>query len=348
MVVGNWQYEIYETAFVYGLKKIGIKIDTCKLNHFFQGKIKNYYSALPPFSPNRWKLNNYVLSSALKKKPDWIFFWRPTHIFPKTIKYLRNSGIKTISYVNDDPFSIGIKKKKGRTPWHHKFLWYYYFKCLSYFDKNFFYRKINCKEALAKGAKHADIFLPYFIPKKDKPVILNPLEKKYFQTDVVFVGHYENDGREKFIHSLLKAGIKLKIWGGSYWNKKVLGKYYDYLSPIIEVRGKDYAKALCGAKICLVFLSKLNRDTFTRRCFEIPACGRVMLAERTNDLKKMFKENEEACFFSSKKELLEKINWLLKNPKIRRRIAKAGLKRVWLDGHYVENRSKEIIKKLLL
>ena len=74
---------------------------------------------------------------------------------------------------------------------------------------------------------------------------------------------------------------------------------YGYFAPIEPVFGDDYAKALCGAKVCLAFLSKLNRDSYTRRCFEIPACGNVMLAERTADLCRMFKEDEEACFFSS-------------------------------------------------
>ena len=126
----------------------------------------------------------------------------------------------------------------------------------------------------------------------------------------------------------------------------MLGDAYNHFAPIVPVEGDNYTKALCGAKICLAFLSKLNRDTYTRRCFEIPACGRVMLAERTEDLQKMFKEDEEACFFSSNEELLEKVQWLLANPERREAIAKAGLRRVWTDGHDVKSRAQFFINSI--
>jgi spore maturation protein CgeB len=108
----------------------------------------------------------------------------------------------------------------------------------------------------------------------------------------------------------------------------------------------EYAKALCGADICLCFLSKINRDVYTRRCFEIPACGRLLLAERTYELQTLFKEDEEACFFSSEEELTNKVCWLLENPTIRNKIAESGQKRVWKDGHDIYSRTKLFFGKL--
>jgi len=188
------------------------------------------------------------------------------------------------------------------------------------------------------GARHADVLLPYFVPWQHRPVTLSREEILLYGTDVVFVGHYEPDGREECISALINAGINVKIWGGEYWNKKVLGDLYYVLAPIIPAYGDQYAKVLCSSNICLAFLSKLNRDSYTRRCFEIPACGRVMLAERTYDLMNMFKDNEEACFFSSNEELITKAKWLLENPDIREKIARAGMNRVWADGHDIHSR----------
>ena len=71
-----------------------------------------------------------------------------------------------------------------------------------------------------------------------------------------------------------------------------------------------------------------------------------MLAERTDDLLQMFKENEEACFFSSNKELVEKARWLIDNPNIREEIAQAGMKRVWEDGHDVTSRARYFIETI--
>ena len=125
-----------------------------------------------------------------------------------------------------------------------------------------------------------------------------------------------------------------------------MGDIYDQLVPIVPAEGDAYGKALCGAKVCLCFLSKLNRDTYTRRCFEIPACGKVMLAERTDDLMQFFKEDEEACFFSSPEELVLKAQWLINSPDIRECIAQAGLRRIWADGHDVARRAKYFLSEV--
>ena len=60
----------------------------------------------------------------------------------------------------------------------------------------------------------------------------------------------------------------------------------------------------------------------------------------------LFKEDDEACFFSSSKELVEKAEWLLENDDCRERIAKAGCRRVWSDLHDVESRAKQFLDVL--
>lgn len=343
MIVGAWQWMQYEDAFSQGLQSHGVEVISCPLKPFFDCFLGRQQLALPLPGPSLYRINKHVLIQAKVHQPDWVLFWRCTHILPSTIKHLARTGICTVSYNNDDPFG---PKVHGNVPWHHHFLWHWYLKCLPEFDLNYFYRRVNCDESLAYGSKHAEVLMPYFLPWKDCPVTLDENELSTFGTDVVFVGHHEPDGREQSIRAMVDAGIKVKIWGPSSWNLAVMGDLYTQLAPIIPALGKDYAKALCGAKVCLAFLSKMNRDTYTRRCFEIPACGRVMLAERTDDLLAMFREDEEACFFSSNRELVEKVQWLLGNPEICERIAAAGLRRVWTDGHDVKSRAGQFIESL--
>ena len=337
LIVGAWAWPQYEEAFARGLRTCNIEVSAFTTSDYFRGFWGRIQQTIPLPGPALLGLNAAVISEVNKKAPDFVLFWRPTHIRPQTIRLLTGLGVKTASYNNDDPFG---PQAHGNVPWHHHFLWHWYIKCLSLFNYNFFYRKINCVEAKAFGAKHAEVLLPYFMPWQDHPVQLNLAEQGRYETAVVFVGHYEPDGREESIRALVTAGIRVKIWGGPYWSRALLGDMYDNLSPIAPVEGAEYAKALCGAKVCLCFLSKLNRDTYTRRCFEIPSCGKVMLAERTDDLMLLFKEDEEACFFSSPEELVRKARWLINNPDIRERIAQAGLCRVWADGHDVASRAK--------
>jgi len=343
MIAGTWRWHQYEDAFAKGLEMNGVAVSKFQTSRFFEGRLGRLQLTLPVPGRALLALNREFISQARTELPDAVLFWRPTHVVPSTLKKLRQLGIQTISYNNDDPFG---PRAHGNVPWHHHGLWHWYLRCLSCFDRNFFYRRVNCEEALASGAEHAELMMSYFIPWQDRPMLLSADDKELYAADVAFVGHYEPDGREQSIRALVEAGIQVKIFGGHYWSRQVLGDLYDRLQPIQPVEGDDYAKALCGAKICLAFLSKLNRDTYTRRCFEIPACGRLMLAERTEDLQNMFKEDEEACFFSSNEELVEKVRWLLANPDTRERIAAAGLRRVWADGHDVNSRAKKFIVEL--
>jgi spore maturation protein CgeB len=343
LIVGEWRWSIYEAAFAEALFRNNSEALAFSTASYFNNCLKKIELTLPVLAPSIFKLNSALITEVRSKTPDAVLFWRPTHILPSTLKKIRQFGIRIISYNNDDPFG---PKSRGQAPWHHQWLWFWYLRCLPEFDRNFFYREVNRTEALARGARHAKVMMPYFIPSRDRPVKLTAEDRRRFATDVVFVGHYEPDGREKSIRALIEAGTQVKIWGGGYWSRKVLGHLYDHLQPIQTAEGEDYNKALCGAKVCLSFLSKLNRDTYTRRCFEIPACNRVMLAERTADLQNMFTEDEEACYFSSHEELVEKVRWLLANPEPRERIAAAGLRRVWADKHDVNSRAKQFIEAI--
>jgi spore maturation protein CgeB len=343
LIVGSWRWEIYEDAFAKSLNQIGIDVISFSTNKYFKGYFGKIEEALPPFSISLYKLNIDLYKFILSEKPDVVLFWRPTHILPITITLTKKLNIFAVSFNNDDPFGPKIHKN---VPWHHHFLWFWYLKSLRLYNKNFFYRKVNTLEAEKWGSKNNQVLMPYFIPWRDKPVKLTDVEKVFFCTEVVFIGHYETDGRELLFKSLLEANIKVKIWGGDYWNREVLGDMYDKFTPIVPVQGEDYAKALCGAKICLGLISKLNRDSYTRRCFEIPACGSLLLAERTDDLLSLFIEDEEACFFSSSDELVEKVVWLLSNDEIRLKIADAGFRKVWSSGHDVISRANFFVENL--
>jgi hypothetical protein len=343
LIAGAWQFPAYEKAFAGGLRNNGVEVLRFETASFFRGVIGKPQLIAPCYSPASRLLNRALLEYCRNSKPDVVLLWRPTHVFPETIRSLRERGFLTVSYNNDDPFH---HLHSRNLPWNHYLLWRLYLRCLPHFDRNFFYREVNRQEALNLGAPHAAVLLPYFVPESDRPIALSAADLHRYETDVVFVGHYEPDGRAKSIAELVEAGLKVKVWGNEYWKNAKLGGIYDRIGPIAPVFGDEYAKALCGAKVCLTFLSALNRDTYTRRCFEIPACGRVMLAQRTSDLQRLFTEDREACFFSDGTELLSKLKWLLADDNAREEIAIAGRDRVWRDGHDVTSRVREFLGKL--
>jgi spore maturation protein CgeB len=68
-----------------------------------------------------------------------------------------------------------------------------------------------------------------------------------------------------------------------------------------------------------------------------------MLSQYTDDLASLFREGDEAEFFRSKEELLDKIKYYLKHDHIRRAVADAGYRRLLRDGHDVVSRAREFV-----
>ena len=341
LLAGNWVWQVYEQACADALSRLGIDIIRFAWNNYFRGLLGRLQSKFPFPGPAVFLLNRALVVTVRQANPDVVLIWRGTHILPNTIRSIREtSGAVVASYNNDDPFGPKIH---NHAPWHHKLLWRNYLHCVPEYDINFVYRTVNIAETIQAGGKNAHLLKPYFIPAINRPVNLTELEKKSYGCDVVFVGHYEPDGREKYLRALVKAGLHVRLFGGKYWTRQILGDMADYFGEVHTLEPDEYTKSLCGAKMCLCFLSRINRDTYTRRCFEIPACGCLLLSERTADLERMFKENEEAVFFSSPDELVEKALWLKNHPVEIQRIASAGMRRVHADRHSVEDRMRQFL-----
>lgn len=331
LIVGSWTYPMYEQAIADACRELGHEVQAFGWEKYFKSLLGRAEAKFSVAGPNIRRLNRDLLRQAGTYRPDLVLTWRATGLLPSTLRRLKQSGVRYLVSYNHDDFtgpSVGAP-----VPWHHRVHWRLFLRGARYYDHHFVKRDSNIDHLRTLGSPNNHIGPMWFVPAIHRPVQLDAVERQRFGCDVVFVGHYEPDERVEQLRALVRAGFKVRLFGGAYWGPATLGELYDYFAPIAQAQGEDYSKALCGAQICLCFLSKLNRDTYTRRCFEIPACGRVMLAERTSDLQKLFKEDEEACFFSSQQELVEKVTWLMANPQIRERIAAAGLRRVWADGH---------------
>ncbi|WP_334163951.1 CgeB family protein [Phenylobacterium sp.] len=144
---------------------------------------------------------------------------------------------------------------------------------------------------------------------------------------VVFIGFAERK-RFDYMNFLAANGVEVDVYGTG-WDR---GPYRAEAHPNLKLHmkpllGDEYADALSNAAISLCFLRELNRDLHTSRTFEIPACGGFMLAERTGEHAELFREGEEAEFFETKEELLDKVRAYLAAPEQRAQVAKRGYER---------------------
>lgn len=284
------------------------------------------------------RLNKDLIEEIKKTLPDTLFVFRGTHIQGKTIEELRAlfKDMKIVIYNHDDPFSPNYPRWK---PWRH------FIDSIPLSDLVLAHRHRNFTEYFKNGATKVELLRTWFIPERNHPIEFSPEEVKKYGCDVAFVGHYEDDGRVEYLEEIARQGWNLKLYGAHHEWGPALSKSSELRSqiPTKLVWGAEYNKALAGAKIAMCFLSKLNRDTYATRCFEIPATGSMLLSEYTDDLASIFKEGEHVEFFRTPKEMADKLKFYLTNEPLRKKIAEAG--RLWVNeqGHDVNSRMKQVI-----
>ena len=224
--------------------------------------------------------------------------------------------------------------------------WSRFLSAIPHYDIHFIPKELNREDYLKFSAKSVHVYDRSFDPNYHKPVCLSQSDLAKYQCDVGFIGAYAKQ-REAVIYEMICAGLEVTIWGdgwsqGRYWS--TLKKYWRAGTQT----GDNYIKAICGMAIALHFVRHENRDLQDSRTFEIPACGSFMLAERTSDHEKLFLENEEAIFFDSSSDCIEKCLYYLDNDEARARISIAGRQRV-LDSKYdYTSRLKAMLELIFL
>ena len=339
LLAGKYAYPWYEEACARALETAGHAVRRYSWSARMSsklGKVEEYLSVRGLAS--RGCVDDLV-TIARTEQPDLIVLWRATHFGAGAIRKIAAAAqCPVISYNNDDPFGPAYRTSASL---HQRRLWSNFIEAIPEYDLNLVFRPVNVGDYVAHGAKAVAVLPPYFVPEIHRPVALSAEEEELYGCDAVFIGHYEDDGRAAKLRALVDAGIHLRIFGNG-WPEDIV-RYIDARHPRPRpALGDEYAKAMGGAKLCLSFLSRLNRDVYTRRSFEIPACGRLMLSERTPELEAWFEEDKEAVYFSSAGELVRKAEeWLAGNR--RETVADAALRRSWSDGHDVAGRMRQML-----
>src|SRR5207248_4949828 len=97
-------------------------------------------------------------------------------------------------------------------------------------------------------------------------------------------------------------------------------------------------------KMRLGFLRTANRKRHTMRTFEIPACGALLCAPRTDEHEELFVDGRDALFFDDRDELRFQVERSLNQDDIRRRTSESG-RRVVADGyHTYSDRVLEMVR----
>jgi spore maturation protein CgeB len=278
-------------------------------------------------------LNQSLPLEVKKNTPDLIWIEKANTIRPKVYKRIKHDfpKAKIVYYSEDDIYVPNNRSVHLR-------------KSLSIFDVVYTTKPRNIEELPKLGVKRVKCVYQAYDKHFHRSLDLTEDEKKTWGADVTFVGTFEPD-RAAQILFLAERGIQVRVWGlnwqswqGKHLNLKVEGR---------AVYNDDLLRVISSTQINLNFLRKFNRDRHTSRSLEIPACKGFMLAERTDEHKKLFKDGKEAVFFSSVEELYQQVKYYLEHDKERQSIALAGWQRCSESGYSHHDRLKVIFSEIV-
>lgn len=286
------------------------------------------YRILGRRPPLAGQLNRRLLEAALRLQPDVVLIVKGAYITPGVLlKIKKMTGAILVNYATDNPFNPAVTTLN-------------LLRTIPLYDLYASTKSTILDDIRATGCRNVT-YVPFgYNPSIHFPEFpSSPDEIRRFTADVAFIGEADPE-RLPFIERLLRMrGVAVALYGAN-WGR------FKHLRHVTRgvVKGRDYRLALGGAKIALGLLRKANRDQHSLRSFEIPACGTLMLAERTPEHLAIFEEGRDAEFFSSCEEMEEKIRYYLDHESQRRRVAESGRVRVTTGGHTYSDRLRSILR----
>ena len=241
---------------------------------------------------------------------------------------LQKQAGKVINYNVDDPY--------GRRDANS---WMQYRQAVCAYDMMVVVREENIREAEQLRAKKVLHVFRSADEVAHAPRILTEEEKAKWGSEVLFAGTAFAE-RGPFFVELIQLGVPLTIYGNSWQDMKewkIIEPYWK--GPDLDTP-YTYSTAILASKVTLGLLSSENRDLHTTRSMEIPSLGRLFCASRTREHLALYKEGEEAVFWSNARECAEQCSALLKDDDYRESIACKGheryLKNGWTNMHVAE------------
>jgi spore maturation protein CgeB len=197
---------------------------------------------------------------------------------------------------------------------------------------------------------NSELFLPWY----DKD-LFKATKKTIFKYDVVFVGHYENDIRLECLKHLHIKGLKIGLFGPiekvhSGWKSALIDTELEYLLKDLRYLNlEEYYNILRQSKVALCFFSKRNNDVYTRRSFEIPASGTIMLSEYSDEISKIFLPDLDSFYFKDLESFKNQVDIIFSNEfdlnKIENNIINK-LKQIKMSNYDRANELIEYLKKI--
>ncbi|NQT32166.1 MAG: glycosyltransferase [Candidatus Omnitrophica bacterium] len=280
------------------------------------------------------RLNRKLIALAKGEKPDVCLVVGGQGVKPETVQAIAGMGTRIVLWTTDAPI---FYSDTTETPRGFK----------NIIKAAPFYQHIFCA-----GTEAADIFrdmglkdiewLPFACDVDcHLPVELSEGDRKRYARDIAFVGSFYHN-RARILESIYDMNIG--VWG-PHWYK--LGNASPIKSSVMSgsVNYLEWLKIYNASKIVLVLHyndGKTPCYQASPKLFEALACRSFVMVDDQKDAHALFEDGKQVVFFTDEADLRKKIEYYLKNPKERERIANAGYEEV-KKKHTYEHRIERIL-----
>ncbi len=190
------------------------------------------------------------------------------------------------------------------------------------------------------GARRVE-WLPFaHDPEQHYPGLLTAQESSTYISSIAYLGTY-GPLQTWWLIPLVPYG--LKVWGNGWFRLAHSHPVRTCWQPG-RGHGADMWKPIAGAKVVFNMCRAEHMCGHSMKTFEIPACGGLMVSNRTETQTRFFKDRQEAVFFDTREEAVDLIRFYLDHDRERERIRESGVRAV--ACHTYESRAKALLEYL--
>ena len=278
------------------------------------------------------EFNSDLVRLATRFRPDLLLVFKGRFVHPSALREARKLGVTTYCFYPDVSFRAHGPLIPRALP---EYDWIFTTKTFGLADM---------REQL--GVTRASVVHFAYDPDLHRPVELTPADRSRFECDVSYIGTW-SPKKERILAELIsrRPALRLKIWGEQWWRASTAA-LRDYVGGH-EVIGEDYVRAICGSAINLSIMSEARAgssmgDQVASRTFSVPACGGFVIHERTQEVLRLFREDEEIVCFDGMDELVSRVDQYLNDPQ-RRRIVTDQSRQAVVRAHSWDVRIRELL-----
>jgi spore maturation protein CgeB len=279
------------------------------------------------------RLNRDLIAATRARQYDWVWFDKVLFARSATVRAVAATGARTVHFNPDNPF--GTRRDPG---------WRLFMAAIPAYDVHVLPRISNFAEYRGMGARHC-LLMPFGYDAQSHfppPAGWSDADRTI---DVGFVGTPFDRRKEFFLDLWRRHGIAVSV-RGSHWDRVLSADENRGLNAAGPVYGADYREIVWRTRISIGLVSHGNRDEYTTRSFDIPACGGFLLAERTAGHQAAYVDGEEIALFDDAAECARQIRHYLPRAQERERIAAAGRRRAEVSGYSNDDRVAQVIGAL--